>query len=197
MIKIENVSFSYDDKHPVLTNLSVVETEPVITCLWGKNGSGKTTLMKLLAGHQRPSEGTIRVMGQEPYNNIEVSENICYMQEDHPFSTIWTVQYAIRFGSYFYKNWNQQVADKLIEAFSLPKTKKVTKLSKGMKSALQIVIGSASFADSHGKHLMNRLMAWMPAMRKAFFKELERNQWGKLRSVFNLTLHIQEIQSAV
>ncbi|WP_010170963.1 ATP-binding cassette domain-containing protein [Bacillus coahuilensis] len=53
MIDVQQVHYGYNHS-TVLTNLSLKESEPVITALWGRNGAGKTTLMSLLAGHQRP-----------------------------------------------------------------------------------------------------------------------------------------------
>ena len=191
MIRAENVTFSYDDK-PILKNLSISENEPVITGLWGRNGSGKTTFMKLLAGHLKPTKGTIKIMGLEPHNNIEASERICYMQEDHPFSSIWNIHDALRYASYFNKNWDWDIADQLAEEFNLPKKKKITKLSKGMKSALQIVIGLASFSDvTILDEPTNGLDA---AMRKTFYKVLHENYEHNPRLILISTHHIEEIQ---
>ncbi|MEH7515296.1 ATP-binding cassette domain-containing protein, partial [Gottfriedia acidiceleris] len=68
MIEIKNLTYGY--KHtPVLTDFNLIETEPSIIALWGRNGAGKTTLMSLVAGHYKPNEGSIKVLGEEPYNN--------------------------------------------------------------------------------------------------------------------------------
>ena len=40
-----------------------------ITGLVGINGAGKSTLIKLLVGEIRPSRGSIRVLGREPFAN--------------------------------------------------------------------------------------------------------------------------------
>ena len=51
-----------------LNDLSV-EIEPGITGLLGPNGAGKSTFMKLLVGELRPSRGSLRVLGMEPFAN--------------------------------------------------------------------------------------------------------------------------------
>ncbi len=43
-----------------------------ITGLVGPNGAGKSTFMKLLVGELRPSRGGIRVLGLDPFANLEL-----------------------------------------------------------------------------------------------------------------------------
>ena len=191
MISIENISYSYGDSM-ILNNLSLQEKDPVITGLWGRNGSGKTTLMKLMAGHIKPVNGTIRIKGKQPYNNLEATQNICFMQEDHPFSSIWSVHDTLRFARYFNENWNQETADQLVEAFRLPLKKKVIKLSKGMKTALQIIIGLSSYADVT---ILDEPTNGLDAgMRKKFYKALQESYENHPRLILVSTHHIEEIQ---
>ena len=49
--------------------------------------------------------------------------------------------------SWFYPNWDAELADQLIEDFDLPVKRAVKKLSRGMHSAVGIVIGLASRAE--------------------------------------------------
>lgn len=73
-------------------------------------------------------------------------QSMCDMQEEHPFSLIWTVRDALRFGRYFNVDWNQELAEYLLNTFKLDANKKISKLSKGMKGAVQFIIGLASQA---------------------------------------------------
>lgn len=60
-IKISNLSFKYDKKAAkTVLNLINLEIKPgSVNVLLGLNGCGKTTLIKLLAGLEKPLEGTI------------------------------------------------------------------------------------------------------------------------------------------
>ncbi len=191
MIKIENMNYSYGDMM-ILKDISLQEMDPVITGLWGRNGSGKTTLMKLMAGHLKPDNGTIQINGLEPYNNLDATQTICFMQEDHPFGILWDVQDALRFASYFNEKWNKETAEQLLETFGLPRKKKVSKLSKGMKSALQIVIGLASYADVT---ILDEPTNGLDAgIRKKFYKALQESYEKHPRLFLISTHHIEEIQ---
>ncbi|MBH5317534.1 ABC transporter ATP-binding protein [Paenibacillus sp. GSMTC-2017] len=191
MISVHNVTFAYDGTR-VLDGISYVEKNPVITGLWGRNGVGKTTFMKLLAGHMKPSNGEIEIMGHQPYNNPEAQQYLCYMQEDHPFSEIWTVGDALRFYKYFNPNWNQALAEQLLDIFKLPVKRKTKKLSTGMKTALQLVIGLASQADiTILDEPTNGLDA---SMRKKFYELLLESYDAFPRMIFVSTHHIEEIK---
>lgn len=52
-----------------------------ITGIVGPNGAGKTTLFRLLLGQIRPSSGSLRVFGEDPWNNPMVQARIAYCPE--------------------------------------------------------------------------------------------------------------------
>lgn len=60
MISIENITVRFETKS-VLERFSLTIPAEGITALSGPSGCGKTTLLRVLAGLQRPSEGTVRV----------------------------------------------------------------------------------------------------------------------------------------
>ena len=66
-IKISNLSFKYDKKaaKPILNSINLEIKEGTVNVLLGLNGCGKTTLIKLLAGLEKPTEGTILYDGQD------------------------------------------------------------------------------------------------------------------------------------
>ncbi|MGD2101347.1 MAG: ABC transporter ATP-binding protein [Acidimicrobiia bacterium] len=55
---------------------------PGVTGLLGPNGAGKTTLMRVMAGLQRPSQGAVTVLGQDPRSHPSVYRNITLVPED-------------------------------------------------------------------------------------------------------------------
>ena len=46
--------------------------DPGVTALLGPNGAGKSTMLRLLCGLTRPSQGTVRMLGEDPNDNPEL-----------------------------------------------------------------------------------------------------------------------------
>lgn len=59
IMRVQNVSFSYDPKKPLIHNFNLTVNAGERICIVGKNGRGKTTLLKLLSGVLRPQNGVI------------------------------------------------------------------------------------------------------------------------------------------
>lgn len=79
MIKIENVTFRYNQKKDILKqiNLEIQDKETVV--IMGKNGSGKSTLGKLISGIIKVKEGKIWVDGldfKDKKNQEEIRKKI-------------------------------------------------------------------------------------------------------------------------
>lgn len=67
-----------------LNNVSV-SIPPGITGLLGPNGAGKSTFMKLMTGQLKPSQGTIRVLGEPIWGNPPVYDRIGFCPEQDAF----------------------------------------------------------------------------------------------------------------
>ena len=63
IVRLENVSFSYDKKTKFIEGLSLVIEEGSYTCIVGANGSGKTTLTRLIAGLLNTDRGDVFIDG--------------------------------------------------------------------------------------------------------------------------------------
>lgn len=190
MINLSNVSRNYQGVN-VLEDFNLSIEEPIIVGIWGRNGAGKTTFMNVLSGQENVSSGSIEVLGNPTYDNIEVQQNICYVQENHPFPNSWTVNHILKYGPFFFADWDESLATRLIEIFELPQKKKITSFSKGMRTAAQIILGLASNAKVT---ILDEPTNGLDAVkRKQFYDELLRSYELNPRMFLISTHHIEEI----
>jgi len=117
----------------------------VIYGLLGRNGTGKTSLLSTIAAFQRASGGTIRVDGEDPYENARVMASTCLIREGGDFLDEKTKD-VLRYAAAVRPGWDADLAARLVDLFELPMTKKPTQLSRGKRSALGVVVGLASRA---------------------------------------------------
>lgn len=61
--RVSHLSFAYEDKAPVVADVSFEWKRGAILMVVGRNGAGKSTLLRLLLGLCEPSAGTIEVDG--------------------------------------------------------------------------------------------------------------------------------------
>ena len=57
------------------------EVQDGITGLLGPNGAGKSTAIKLFLGLLKPTAGSAEVMGEKPYESVEIRSRLGYMPE--------------------------------------------------------------------------------------------------------------------
>jgi ABC-2 type transport system ATP-binding protein len=132
--------------HTALTDVTTEIQADTITGLLGRNGAGKTTMMQLLTGHRLPTSGQVRVLGGAPFENDAVLSQLCFIKESQRYPDLFRVCDAVRAAASVYPSWDQDLADQLLEEFELPVKRNIKKLSRGMTSAVGIVLGLASRA---------------------------------------------------
>ncbi|MGY2066981.1 ABC transporter ATP-binding protein [Blastococcus sp. SYSU DS0619] len=142
---IRNVTMRYRD-HTALDDVTTAFAEHAITGLLGRNGAGKTTLMQVLTGQRVPTSGHAEVFGGRPYENDEVLGRICFIKEGQRYPDHFRVRDALDSAAMVFPGWDDALARSLVDAFELPAKRPIKKLSRGMNSAVGIIIGLASRA---------------------------------------------------
>jgi len=160
-----------------------------ITGLLGRNGAGKTTFLRIVAGHEFASAGTVAVLGASPAGNQAVLRRMIFIREGQAYPDF-RVRQVVRAASWFYPNWSHELAGALLDEFGLPLDRKVGNLSRGMRSAVGIVIGLAARAEVT---LFDEPYAGLDAVsRQLFYDRLLADYAGHPRTVLLSTHLIDE-----
>lgn len=118
-----------------------------IVALVGHNGAGKTTLLKLLLGLVHPTEGSMRVLGEDPAaGQFEARRRLGYLPENVSFNPALTARELI---SFYARLKGQAISEalELLERVGLgsASSRRLGTYSKGMRQRLglaQALIGS-------------------------------------------------------
>ncbi|RQP11484.1 MAG: ABC transporter ATP-binding protein [Microbacteriaceae bacterium] len=149
VIRVDGLSKTYghgaNAVHAV-SDASVALEENRIHGLLGRNGAGKTTLMQLLTGQEFATAGTIEVFGENPVENARVLDRVCFIKESQRYPEDFRVKHVLRSAPWFFPEWDQDFAEKLVERFRLPVNRRVKRLSRGQLSAVGVIVGLASRA---------------------------------------------------
>lgn len=114
--------------------------------LLGRNGAGKTTIMRMLTAQLFATNGEVKVFGEHPYENKRVLEQVCFIKEGQKYPDVFRVIDVLKISASLFPQWDQPFAEALTEDFRLPLKRRIKKLSRGMLSAVGIVVGLASRA---------------------------------------------------
>ena len=152
MIKLENISFSYNKKKEFIQDLSLEFKSGEITTILGPNGSGKSTLLHMMSTYLKPKSGKI-YLGDKDLGKLkqkEIAKYIsCVYQENEAPDDI-TVRDLVSFGRNIYSNVkkedkeeNKRMIDFALKATGIEEIqdKKVVNLSGGQKQ--RVAIGRA------------------------------------------------------
>lgn len=134
MVVINDLKFTYSRKHqPLFEDLHCELSSGSIVGLLGKNGAGKTSLLKLMIGLLTPTEGSVRILGQDPADrNPSLLQDVYFLPEEFHHPGI-SIRKYVKANAGFYPRFDEALLNRLITDFELPENKKLNQLSYGQK----------------------------------------------------------------
>lgn len=191
VIEFDKVSKIYGSKK-ALNELSFSLAENKITGLIGRNGAGKTTMLKIAAGFIHESSGKALVFNEHPFNNLKVSANMIFIDNDLNLPTALSLEEILETGADFYPNWDRVLANKLFEYFSLNPKQNHAGLSQGMKSTFNAILGMAARCPLT---IFDEPTNGMDAgVRKDFYRALLKDYIAYPRTIIISSHHLNEIE---
>ena len=161
--------------------------------LIGRNGAGKTTLLAGLTAQLPLDGGQVAYGGAPVWENEAALADLCFSREltgKLGASTAGLrVKDYLKAGRLFYPHWDEAYAQKLVRLFGLEEKKRLNALSKGMTSAVTIVLALASRAPVT---MMDEPTAGLDVVaREDFYRLLLEDHTGTGRT-FVISTHILE-----
>ena len=124
-------------------NTLELEIHPGITGLVGPNGAGKSTLFKLVSGLIKPSVGTIRVLGEDPWANPDLMSRIGLCPDYNNLPDEQTANGFLRFVGRLHGKSGPALESRIgevgaIVGMSAHMDRRIAGFSKGMRQRMKI-----------------------------------------------------------
>src|SRR6185312_8954736 len=140
VIEVKQLTKSYGQFNAVQDASFSIHADKIYGLL-GRNGAGKTTLMKMITAQIFPTSGDLNVFGEDPYENASVLSQMCFIKESQQYPDRYSVLDVLEVSKSIFPNWDVDLSRKLVNDFNLPLKRRIKKLSRGMLSAVGIVVG--------------------------------------------------------
>jgi ABC-2 type transport system ATP-binding protein len=137
ILEIKNISKSFGDKK-IIDDISFNIKPGKIVGLLGKNGSGKTTVIKMINDLLTIDSGSILIDGKQI--GVETKQIVSYLPERTYLDNSKTVKQVFDYFEEFYTNFDRSKAEELLKDLDLDINSKLTKMSKGMKEKIQLIL---------------------------------------------------------
>ena len=137
ILEYKNVNKNFGEKE-VLKDVNLKIESNKIVGLLGKNGSGKSTLFKLANDLLTATSGEVLIDGKPV--SVESKKMVSYLPERSYLEPNLKVCDAIKTFETFYEDFDSKKAEKLLVDLDLDKNMQLSKMSKGMKEKVQLVL---------------------------------------------------------
>lgn len=144
IIQTTQLRHRYGTGADVLQGVDLSIRESGITGLCAPNGEGKTTLLKIIAGLQFPTAGTVSVLGQTPAKRpLDLLQRIYFLPSE-PYFPKWSpLKIAAHYGT-LYPNFNDELFRSTLEEFRIDPERRLDKVSFGQKRRAQLAFALAT-----------------------------------------------------
>ncbi len=183
MIEINNVSMVFakkglgkvdiNDGFRALDNVSISIPDGCIYGFLGSNGAGKSTLLRMMCGVYRTEQGSVKIDGEDVFDNPSAKSKIFFVNDETVQYAKFTLDGLAKYYASYYEDFSFEIYERLVKQLQLPRNKRMSEFSKGMKRQAVVIIG----LSCNTKYLLldEAFDGLDPAMRR-FIKQLIINE---------------------
>ena len=146
MIEVKNVVKTFDG-FAALNDATLSVPTGAVYGLVGPNGAGKSTIIRHLTGIFRQDSGTVRLGGEDVWENAALKARIAAIPDDWYYFSTATIRDMMRFYKGFYPQFSTERYEKLREVFELDEKRPIRRFSKGMQKQAAFWLALSAMPD--------------------------------------------------
>lgn len=146
MIEVKNAVKKFDG-FAALDGAAISVPTGSVYGLVGPNGAGKSTLIRCLTGIYRQDEGSVRIGGEDVWENAALKGRIAAIPDDWYYFMQSSIRDMMRFYKGFYPSFSMERYEKLKEIFHIDEKKAIRRLSKGMQKQVAFWLALSCMPD--------------------------------------------------
>ena len=132
MLELRQINKTFGD-FKALDDLTMTVPHGAVYGLVGPNGAGKSTAIRHILGVYRPDRGEVLLDGTPVYENPEAKIRIASIPDDVFYFPSATLEEMKRYYKGLYPKFDEELYEKLFDAFRLPRKGPIRRFSKGMQ----------------------------------------------------------------
>ncbi len=162
-----------NDGFKALDNITITIPDGCIYGFLGSNGAGKSTLLRMLCGVYRTEQGSVMIDGEDVFDNPSAKAKIFFVNDETVQYARFTLDGLAKFYASYYDSFSFEIYERLVNQLQLPRNKRMSEFSKGMKRQAVVIIG----LSCNTKYLLldEAFDGLDPAMRR-FIKQIIINE---------------------
>ena len=138
-LEIRNLTKRYDGFQ--LAPLSLTLPSGCIMGLVGENGAGKTTLIKLILGMIRSNGGTVRILGKDNRDDMQlIKQDIGVVLDEVGIPACLNARQVERSMRFTFTQWDETLFFRCLDLLSIPTDKPFKEFSRGMRMKMGIAV---------------------------------------------------------
>ncbi len=147
LVLFEDVAITYG-RRAIVTAASFEVPRGSVTALLGRNGAGKTSLLRCLLGVQRPSAGTVRVFGMDPWTDrVAVLHRTGVVAETPEAPGDLNARRLVSLCGELHRRWDADAVLARLDRFEVPARVPFRMLSRGQRGAVMLALACGHSPD--------------------------------------------------
>lgn len=124
-----------------LDNISITIPDGCIYGFLGSNGAGKSTLLRMMCGVYKTEQGSVRIDGEDVFDNPIAKAKVFFVNDETVQYTRFTLDGLAKYYASYYDSFSFDIYNRLATQLGLPRNKRMSEFSKGMKRQAVVIIG--------------------------------------------------------